>query len=96
MVSAKQAFRTPTTIKVGDREVIKIKPFVRVATNLALGSLGFSDDVPPFNPMKLYGGADIAAEKAAPELELTDGDAEVSVQRRPWRAMTARPSPARS
>lgn len=83
VVSAKQAFRTPTTIKVGDREVIKIKPFVRVATNLALGSLGFSDDVPPFNPMKLYGGADIAAEKAAPELELTDGDAEVSVQRRP-------------
>ena len=83
VVSAKQAFKTPTTIKVGDREVIKVKPFVRVATNLALGSLGFSDDVPPFNPMKLYGGADIAADKAAPELEITDGDAEVSVQRRP-------------
>ena len=41
IVSAKQAFKTPTTIRVGDREVIKIKPFVRVATNLALGSLGF-------------------------------------------------------
>jgi murein DD-endopeptidase MepM/ murein hydrolase activator NlpD len=82
IVSAKQAFRTPTTIRIGDREVIKIKPFVRVATNLALGSLGFSDDVPAFNPMKLYAsGVDTPAE-AAP-LEPSDGDAEVSVQKRP-------------
>ncbi len=84
IISAKQAFKTPTTIKVGDREVIKVKPFVRVATNLALGSLGFAEDIPPFNPMKLYGGADVTTDKASPaELELTDGDAEVSVQRRP-------------
>lgn len=82
IVSAKQAFRTPTTIRVGDREVIKNKPFVRVATNLALGSLGYSDDVPPFNPMKLYaGGTDIAAD-TSPQIEPTD-DAEVSVQKKP-------------
>ncbi|MCP8941126.1 M23 family metallopeptidase [Alsobacter sp. SYSU M60028] len=80
IVSAKQAFRTPTTIRVGDREVIKVKPFVRVATNLALGSLGFADDVPPFNPMKMYGND--TAEKA-PEPETTEGDAEVSVQKKP-------------
>ena len=61
IVSAKQAFKTPTTIRVGDREVIKVKPFVRVATNLALGSLGFADDMPAFNPMKLYAaGVDTA------------------------------------
>jgi murein DD-endopeptidase MepM/ murein hydrolase activator NlpD len=83
IVSAKQAFRTPTTIRVGDREVIKIKPFVRVATNLALGSLGFADDVPAFNPMKLYAsGTDIPAD-ATPQLDPVDSDAEVSVQKRP-------------
>jgi murein DD-endopeptidase MepM/ murein hydrolase activator NlpD len=80
---AKQAFRTPTTIKVGDKEVIKIKPFVRVATNLAQSSLGFSGDIPTFNPMKLYSSGGGPVDKAAPEPEPAEGEAEVSVQRRP-------------
>ena len=64
IISAKQAFRTPTTIRVGDREVIKVKPFVRVATNLALGSLGFAEDVPAFNPMKMYNSGNDTGERA--------------------------------
>jgi murein DD-endopeptidase MepM/ murein hydrolase activator NlpD len=82
IVSAKQAFRTPTTIRIGDREVIKVKPFVRVATNLALSTLGFADEVPPFNPMKLYAAGGDTGERAL-EIEPNEGDAEVSVQRRP-------------
>ena len=53
IVAAKQTFKTPTTIKVGDREVVKNKSFTRVATNLATASTGFADDVPAFNPLKL-------------------------------------------
>jgi len=82
IVSAKQSFRTPTTIRIGDREVIKVKPFVRVATNLALSTLGFADEVPPFNPMKLYAAGGDTGERAL-EIEANEGDAEVSVQRRP-------------
>ncbi|WP_293868148.1 M23 family metallopeptidase [uncultured Alsobacter sp.] len=84
IVSAKQSFRTPTTIRVGDREVIKVKPFVRVATNLALGTLGFADDVPPFNPMKLYASGGDSGERVQEQPEIAaEGDAEVSVQKRP-------------
>lgn len=90
IVSAKQAFRTPTTIRSGDREVIKVKPFVRVATNLALSTLGFADDVPPFNPMKLYAAGGDTGERAL-EIEPNEGDAEVSVQRRPLPGYTGAP-----
>ena len=90
IVSAKQAFRTPTTIRVGDREVIKVKPFVRVATNLALGSLGFAEDIPAFNPMKMYNSGNDTAERA-PEPETNEGDAEVSVQKRLLMGYTGAP-----
>jgi murein DD-endopeptidase MepM/ murein hydrolase activator NlpD len=83
IISAKQSFKTPTTIRIGDREVIKVKPFVRVATNLALGSLGFSDEVPAFNPVKLFAAGGDSGERI-PEAETSEGDAEVSFQRRPF------------
>ena len=68
---------------MGDREVIKVKPFVRVATNLALGSLGFAEDIPAFNPMKLYAPERTTTAERAARPEPTEGDAEVSVQKRP-------------
>jgi murein DD-endopeptidase MepM/ murein hydrolase activator NlpD len=92
IVSAKQSFRTPTTIRVGDREVIKVKPFVKLATNLALGTLGFAEDVPPFNPMKLYASGGDTGERVQEQPEIAaEGDAEVSVQKRPLLNYTAAP-----
>ncbi|MHB2169384.1 peptidoglycan DD-metalloendopeptidase family protein [Alsobacter sp. R-9] len=90
IVSAKQAFRTPTTIRIGDREIVKTKPFVRVATNLALSTMGFAEDVPAFNPMKLYAAGGDTGERA-PELEANEGDAEVSVQRKPLAGYSGAP-----
>ena len=57
LVAAKQSFRTPTTISVGDREVVRVRGFTRISTPLTLVSTGFSDDVPPFNPLKLLADA---------------------------------------
>ena len=57
IISARQNFRVPTSIKIGDREVIKPVPYVRVATNLALNSIGLGDDIPPFDPQKFFAGA---------------------------------------
>ncbi len=90
IVSAKQAFRTPTSIRVGDREIVKVRPFVRVATNLALSTLGFADEVPAFNPLKLYAAGGDTGERAL-EIEANEGDAEVSVQRRPLLGFTEAP-----
>ena len=89
---AKQAFRAPVTIRVGDREVIKVRPFVRIATNLSLTSGLYATDIPPFNPLRLFSEENnekVIAE-AAPEV----ADAEVSVVKRDLSAATVEPSPA--
>jgi murein DD-endopeptidase MepM/ murein hydrolase activator NlpD len=77
VASAKQTFRSPVTIRVGDREAIKVRTFVRIATNLSLTSGVYATDIPPFNPLRFFadeGGADRSAEPA-PEVS----DAEASV-----------------
>lgn len=57
IAAGKQSFKTPTTIAVGDREVVRVKGFTRVATNLVVSSVGFSDEVPSFNPLRLLSDA---------------------------------------
>jgi len=61
IVSDKQTFKAPTVIKVGDKEVVKARPFTRLQTTLTLTPTGFADAVPPFNPLKITsGGTDVA------------------------------------
>lgn len=79
VASAKQSFRAPMTIRVGDREAIKVRQFVRVATNLSLTSGVFATDIPRFDPMRLFN--DNNQDKAIePPPEIADAD--VSVVRR--------------
>ena len=53
IVSDKQTYKVPTTIKVGDKEVVKARAFTRLQTTLTMTPTGFADAVPPFNPLKL-------------------------------------------
>ena len=78
LVAAKQSFRTPTPISVGDREVVRTRGFTRVATTLSLVSTGMADEVPAFNPIKILNDArnPIALEAADPGQR--QDDAEVS------------------
>ena len=77
IVSDKQTFRVATTIKVGDKEVVKQRSFTRLQTTLTMTPTGFSDAVPPFNPMKLTDGgpknhdAPVDAEPAQDGAEVT-------------------------
>lgn len=76
-VTAKQTFRTPTTIRHSDREVIVVKSFARVATPLLLIGGAYQDDIPPFNPLKLLteGGQERGAEPPlSPAREEPDAD----------------------
>jgi murein DD-endopeptidase MepM/ murein hydrolase activator NlpD len=73
----RQIIRVSTTTNVGNREVVRVRPFVRVAGNLSLTQTEISADVPPFNPQK------ILAESGAPEIPTAESaaaepDAEVS------------------
>src|ERR1700744_2546436 len=53
LVAEKQAFRAPGTIKGVDKEVARTHSFTRIETTLLLADAGFSDEVPPFNPLQL-------------------------------------------
>ncbi len=75
IIAAKQTFRAPTTIKAGDKEVMKVETFTRVETTLLTSDAGFAEDVPPFDPLKILANARNPID-AAPE-PLQD-DAEVS------------------
>ncbi len=56
IASAKRSFREPTTIKVGDKEIIKNRSYTRIATGLVLAGLT-DEDIPNFNPMQLISEA---------------------------------------
>ena len=77
IVSDKQTFKAPTIIKVGDKEVVKARPFTRLETTLTMTPTGFADAVPPFNPLKITnGGTDVA--EAPPDPGPVQDSAEVT------------------
>jgi hypothetical protein len=79
IVAAKQTFKTPTTITVGNKEVVRIKEFTRVATTLTLTDTSFADEVPPFDSLKLMSDAQgPAAADAPPDPGPAPDDADVS------------------
>ena len=81
IVAAKQTFKAPTTIKIGDKEVVKARPFTILATTLTMTPTGFADAVPPFDPLKATSGS---AEKAdaPPDPGPMQDDAEVAFSQR--------------
>jgi murein DD-endopeptidase MepM/ murein hydrolase activator NlpD len=89
IVAAKQSFRTPTNVKSGDKEVVRVRGFTRIATTLTLNGTGFADEVPPFNPLKVLTGARNGVEQL-PESAPAQDDAEVSFTTRDF---GAQPSP---
>jgi murein DD-endopeptidase MepM/ murein hydrolase activator NlpD len=70
-ISARQILRVSTTTRVGDREIVRVRPFVRVATNLALSPSTLAASVPAFNPVKLMAEADEERGEDGPQIEPT-------------------------
>jgi murein DD-endopeptidase MepM/ murein hydrolase activator NlpD len=52
IVAAKQSFKSPIAMKIGDKEVVKARPFTLLSTTLTTTPTGFADVVPPFDPLK--------------------------------------------
>src|SRR4051812_36939322 len=77
--AARQTIRISTTTRVGDREMVRVRPYVRVASNLTLTTSELSANVPKFNPAQLLmddgRGNAVASDDASPGAE---PDAEVS------------------
>jgi len=76
--ASRQVIRISTTSRgPGEREVVRVRPFVRVATNLTLSTSELSASIPAFNPQRLLtepgeptsaAGAETAA---APDAEVS-------------------------
>lgn len=81
--SAKQSFKAAMTIRNGDREAIKVRQFLRVATNLSMTTGTYASDIPAFNPMRLFAEDPRAKIEQPPEIT----DADVSVVRRDLASM---------
>src|SRR3954454_5012025 len=74
------------TIRNGEREAIKVRQFVRIATNLSLTAGTYASDIPPFNPLRLFAeGMDEQRVEPTPEV----ADVDVSVLRRDLAAVAS-------
>ena len=75
--AARQVIRTTTMTRVGEREVPRVKPFIRVSSNLTLSVSELSANIPRFNPQRALSNMDddtVAAEErpdAAPDAEVS-------------------------
>jgi murein DD-endopeptidase MepM/ murein hydrolase activator NlpD len=73
----RRVIRDTQTSRVGNREVVRVRAFVRVASNLALSTSEISANIPPFNPMKMQAEVTTPGAPAAEEAP-DEVDAEVS------------------
>ncbi len=81
VVAAKQSFKTATTVKAGDKEVIRTKQFTHISTTLTSTPTQFADEVPVFNPLKLNTDPRHGSENLA-ESDIAPDEAEVSFSTR--------------
>ncbi len=73
---AKQVIRVTMMNRVGDREVVRVRPFVKVSANLAMTPSELTASIPAFNSQKMLAAAgadDTPAEEpgAEPDAEVT-------------------------
>lgn len=77
--ASRQIIRVSTATRVGNREVMRVRPFVRVAGNLSMTTSDLSARIPPFNAQRLLNDAgttvastgDAATASAEPDAEVS-------------------------
>jgi murein DD-endopeptidase MepM/ murein hydrolase activator NlpD len=74
----RQVIRVSTTTRVGNRELVRVRPLVRVVGNLAMSVTELSANIPPFNPQKMLAEAESPGGAAAADDPGAEPDAEVS------------------
>lgn len=85
IVAAKQDFVVTQSIKIGDKEIVKGRPYTLLSTTLTTTPTQFAGAVPPFNPLKTTsdrpGKADAPADLSAPqdENEVAFGSREIAI-----------------
>jgi murein DD-endopeptidase MepM/ murein hydrolase activator NlpD len=71
---ARQIVRVPTLSRLRDRELVHVRPYVRISGNLSLTVTELSANIPAYNPQKLLADSVAGDDKtpaAEPEAEVT-------------------------
>ena len=79
--AARNVVRVSTVTRVGNRDVMRVRPFVRISGNLSLSTSELSAKIPPFNAQRMLtdvGTAAPAASDDANNADAAEPDAEVS------------------
>jgi murein DD-endopeptidase MepM/ murein hydrolase activator NlpD len=80
--AARQVIRISTVTRAGNRDVMRVRPFIHVSGNLSLTTSDLSAKIPPYNPQRLLGDigtrASAASEAASNAATAAEPDAEVS------------------
>lgn len=91
--AARQVIRVSTATRAGNREVMRVRPFVRIAGNLSLATSDLSAKIPPFNAQRLLtdvGSAAPADSDDQQNASAAEPDAEVSFVTRDLTAVLPR------
>jgi murein DD-endopeptidase MepM/ murein hydrolase activator NlpD len=83
---ARTVLRVPTSTHVRDREMVRVRPYVRVTGNLSLTVTELSANIPAFNPQKLLAdsvGVNDQTPAAAPDAEVTFVTCDLAAAPRP-------------
>lgn len=87
IAGARQTFRAPMTLRGPDREIIRVRPFVKVSSGLMLTSGVYASNIPPFNPLRLFAESGNTPERTA-EAPPETAEADVSVVKLDLAALT--------
>jgi len=75
---ARQVIRVSTINRVGNHEVVRVRPFVRIAGNLSLTVSDLSANIPTFNPQRLLAESAPGGTTTSDEAPAAEPDAEVA------------------
>jgi murein DD-endopeptidase MepM/ murein hydrolase activator NlpD len=75
---ARQVIRVSTVARVGTHEVVRVRPFLRVAGNLSLTVSDLSANIPPYNPQRLIAEAANGGDLPDAPSAAAEPDAEVA------------------
>jgi len=75
---ARQVIRVSTINRVGNHEVVRVRPFVRIAGNLSLTVSDLSANIPPFNPQRLLAESTPGGNATGDDAPAAEPDAEVA------------------
>ncbi len=79
--AARNVVRVSTVTRVGNRDVMRVRPFVRISGNLSMTTSDLSAKIPPFNAQRMLADVGTSAPAASDDPSNSDAvepDAEVS------------------